>query len=128
MHTDKPLQCDSFACGHGEYLQHLRNSFLDGKDIYPKRISDAFAIMDQRVPTHGATHTSIVTNNKNEINTGIAFPTHGTSTTTSINSGSTTHSDITATLHNQTTSTDNGAYRLSQPIHTTHTHSGMTFL
>ena len=39
------------ACGHGEYLQHLRNSFLDGKDIYPKNISDAFAIMDQRVPT-----------------------------------------------------------------------------
>ena len=35
------------ACGHGEYLQHLRNSFLDGKDIYPKKISDAFAIMDQ---------------------------------------------------------------------------------
>ena len=25
------------ACGHGEYLQHLRNSFLDGKDIYPKK-------------------------------------------------------------------------------------------
>ena len=24
------------ACGHGEYLQHLRYSFLDGKDIYPK--------------------------------------------------------------------------------------------
>ena len=22
------------ACGHGEYLQHLHNSFLDGKDIY----------------------------------------------------------------------------------------------
>ena len=112
------------ACGHGEYLQHLRNSFLDGKDIYPKRISDAFAIMDQRVPTCGATHTSIVTNNNNEINTGIAFPTRGTSTTTSINSGSTTHSDITTTLHNQTTSTDNGAYRSLQPSPTTHTHSG----
>ena len=115
------------TCGHGEYLQHLRNSFLDGKDIYPKRISDTFAIMDQRVPTHGATHTSIVSNNNNEINTGIAFPTHGTSTTTSINSGSTTHSDITTTSHNQTTSTDNGAYRSSQPTHTTHTHSGMIF-
>ena len=24
------------ACGHGEYLQHLCNSFLDGKDIYPR--------------------------------------------------------------------------------------------
>ena len=35
------------ACGHGEYLQRLRNSFLDGKDTYPKRISDAFTIMDQ---------------------------------------------------------------------------------
>ena len=115
------------ACGHGEYLQHLRNSFLDGKDIYPKRISDAFVIMDQRVPTRGATHTSIVTNNNNKINTGIAFPTRGTSTTTSINSGSTTHSDITTTLHNQTTSTDNGAYRSLQPTHTTHTHSGMIF-
>ena len=115
------------ACGHGEYLQHLRYSFLDGKDIYLKRISDAFAIMDQRVPTRGATHTSIVTNNNNEINTGIAFPTHGTSTTTSINSGSTTHSDITTTLHNQTTSTDNSAYRSSQPTHMTHTHSGMIF-
>ena len=115
------------ACGHGEYLQHLCNSFLDGKDINPKRISDAFAIMDQRVPTRGATHTSTVTNNNNEINTGIAFPTRGTSTTTSINSGSTTHSDITTTLHNQSTSTDNGAYRSSQPTHTTHTHSGMIF-
>ena len=107
------------ACGHGEYLQHLRNSFLDGKDIYPKRISDAFAIMDQRVPTRGATYTSNVTNSNNEINTGIAFPTRGTNTTTSINSGSTTHSDITTTSHNQTTSTDNGAYRSSQPTHTT---------
>ena len=115
------------ACGHGEYLQHLRNSFLDGKDIYPKRISDAFTIMDQRVPTCGATHTSIVTNNNNKINTGIAFPTCGTNTTTSINSGSTTHSDITTTSHNQTTSTDNGAYRSSQPTHMTHTHSGMIF-
>ena len=45
------------ACRHGEYLQHLHNSFLDRKDIYLKRISDAFAIMDQRVPTRGATHT-----------------------------------------------------------------------
>ena len=115
------------SCGHGEYLQHLRNSFLDGKDIYPKRILDAFAIMDQRVPTHGATHTLIVTNSNNEINTGIAFPTRGTSTTTSINSGSTTHSDITTTSHNQMTSTDNGAYRSSQPTHNTHTHSGMIF-
>ena len=83
--------------------------------------------MDQWVPTHGATHTSIVTNNNNKINTGIAFPTRGTSTTTSINSGSTTHSDITMTLHNKTTSTDNGAYRSSQPTHITHTHSGMIF-
>ena len=115
------------ACGHGEYLQHLRNSFLDGKDIYPKRISDAFAIMDQQIPTCGDTHTSVVTNNNNEINTGIAFPTRGTSTTTSINSGLTTHSDITLTLHNQTTPTDNGAYQSSQPTHTTHTHSGMIF-
>ena len=98
------------TCGHGEYLQHLRNSFLDGKDIYPKRILDAFAIMDQRIPTRGATHTSVVTNNNNEINTGIAFQTRGTSTTTSINSSLTTHSDITTTLHNQTTPTDNGAY------------------
>ena len=115
------------ACGHGEYLQHLRNSFLDGKDIYLKRISDAFAIMDQRIPTRGATHTSVVTNNNNEINTGIAFPTRGTSTTTSINSGLTTHSDITMTSHNQTTPTDNDAYRSSQPTHSTHTHSGMIF-
>ena len=111
------------ACGHGEYLQHLRNSFLDGKDIYPKRISDAFAIMDQQIPSCGATHTLVVTNNNNEINTGIAFPTRGTSTTTSINSGLTTHSDITAT----STPTDNGAYRSSQPTHTTPTHSGMIF-
>ena len=118
-----------FICarGHGEYLQHLRNSFLDGKDIYPKQMLDAFAIMDQRVPTHGATHTAVVANNNNEINTGIAFPTHGTSTTTSINSGLTTHSDRTTTSHNQTTSTDNGAYRSSQPTHTAHTHSGMIF-
>ena len=115
------------ACGHGEYLQHLHNSFLDGKDIYPKRISDAFAIMDQQIPTHGAPHTSIITSNNNEINTGIAFPTRGTSTATSINSGLTTHSDITTTSHNQTTPTDNGAYRSSQPTHSTHTHSGMTF-
>ena len=115
------------ACGHGEYLQHLRNSFLDGKDIYPKRISDAFAIMDQRVPSRGATYTSNVTNNNNEINTGIAFPTRGTSTTTSVNSELTTHSDITTTSHNQTTSTDNGVYRSLQPTPMTHTHSGMIF-
>ena len=83
--------------------------------------------MDQRVPTCGATHTAIVANNNNEINTGIAFPTRGTSTTTSINSGLTTHSDMTTTLHNQTTSTDNGAYRSSQLTHTAHTHSGMIF-
>ena len=115
------------ACGHGEYLQHLRNSFLDGKDIYPKSILDAFAIMDQRVPTCGAAHASVVANSSNEINTGIAFPTHGTSTTTSINSGSTTNSDITTTSHSQATSTDNGAYRSSQPANITHTHSGMIF-
>ena len=115
------------ACGHSEYLQHLRNSFLDGKDIYPKRILDAFAIMDQRVPTCGVAHASVVANGSNEINTGIAFPTHGTSTTTSINSGSTTNSDITTTLLSQATSTDNGAYRSSQPANITHTHSGMIF-
>ena len=55
------------ACGHGEYLQHLRNSFLDGKDIYPKKNSDAFAIMDQQIPTRGAPHTSITTNNKHKL-------------------------------------------------------------
>ena len=115
------------ACGHGEYLQHLRNSFLDGKDIYPKKISDAFAIMDQRIPTRGAPHTSIITNNNNEINTGIAFPTHGTSTTTSFNSGLTTQSNTTNTSHGHATPTDNGAYKSSQLTHSTHTHSGMTF-
>ena len=83
--------------------------------------------MDQRIPTRGAPHTSVITSNKNEINTGIVFPTRGTSTATSINSGLTTHSDITTTSHNQTTPTDNGAYRSSQPTHSTHTHSGMTF-
>ena len=115
------------ACGHGEYLQHLRNSFLDGKDIYPKKILDAFAIMDQRIPTHGAPHTSIITNSNNKINTGIAFPAHGTSTATSINSRLTTQSDTTTTSHNHATPTDNGAYQSSQPTHSTHTHSGMTF-
>ena len=115
------------TCGHGEYLQHVHNSFLDGKDIYPKKISDAFAIMDQRIPTHGAPHTSIITNNNNKINTGIAFPTRGTSTTTSINSRLTTQSDTTNTPHDHTTPTDNGAYQSSQPTHSTHTHSGMTF-
>ena len=79
--------------------------------------------MDQRIPTRGATHTSVVTNNNNEINTGIAFPTRDTSTTTSINRGLTTHSNITAT----STPTDNGAYQSSQPTHTTPTHSGMIF-
>ena len=115
------------ACGHGEYLQHLHNSFLDGKDIYPKRILHAFAIMDQWVPTRRAAHASVVANGSNEINTGIAFPTRGTSTTTSINSGSTTNSDITTTSLSQATSTDNGAYRSSQPANITHTHSGMIF-
>ena len=116
------------ACGHGEYLQHLRNSFLDGKDIYPKKISDAFAIMDQQIPTHGVPHTSIITNN-NEINTGIAFPTCGTSTTTSINSGLTTQSDTTTckTPYDQTTPADNGEYHSSQPTHSTYTHYGVTF-
>ena len=116
------------ACGHGEYLQHLRNSFLDGKDIYPKKISDAFAIMDQRIPNCGVPHTSIITNN-NDINTGIAFPTHSTSTTTSINSGLTTQSDVTTwkSSHDHMTPSDNGEYHLPQPIHSTYTHSGITF-
>ena len=116
------------ACGHGEYLQHLRNSFLDGKDIYPKKISDAFAIMDQRIPNRGVPHTAIITNN-NDINTGIAFPTQSTSTTTSSNSGLTTQSDVTTckTSHNGTTPPDNGEYHLCQPIHSMHTHSGITF-
>ena len=83
--------------------------------------------MDQRIPTCGAPHTSIITSNNNEINTGIAFPTCGTSTATSINSGLTTQSDITTTSHNHATPTDNGAYRSSQLTHSTHTHSGMTF-
>ena len=116
------------ACGHGEYLQHLRNSFLDGKDIYPKKISDAFAIMDQRIPTCGIPHTSIISNN-NEINTGIAFPTRGTSTTTSINSGLTTQSDTTTckTPYDQTTPADNGEYHSSQLTQSTYTHYGVTF-
>ena len=80
------------ACGQGDYLQHICNTFLDGKDIYPKKISDAFAIMDQRVPNRGTPHTSIMTNNNN-INTGIAYSTQSTSTTTSVNSGLTTQSD-----------------------------------
>ena len=101
--------------------------FLAGKDIYPKKISDAFAIMDQRIPARGAPHTSIITNNNNEISTGIAFSTRGTSTTTSINSGLTTQSDTTNTSHDHATPTDNGAYQSSQPTHSTHTHSGMTF-
>ena len=54
------------ACGHSEYLQHLHNSFLDGKDIYPKKISDAFTIMDQRIRTHGTQHTSIITNKQQQ--------------------------------------------------------------
>ena len=116
------------ACGHGDYLQHLRNTFLDGKDIYPKKISDALAIMDQRIPNHGVPHTSIITNN-NDINTGVAFPTQSTSATTSINSGLMTQSDVTTckTTHDYTTPPDNGEYHLSQPIHSTHTHSGITF-
>ena len=116
------------ACGHGDYLQHLHNTFLDGKDIYPKKISDAFAIMDQQIPNHGVPHTSKITNN-NDINTGVAFPTQSTSTTTSINSGLTTQSDVTTckTSHDYTTPPDNGEYHLSQPIHSTHTHSGITF-
>ena len=117
-----------WACGHGEYLQHLRNSFLDGKDIYPKKISDAFAIMDQRIHNHGIPHTSIITNN-NDISTGIAFPTCSTSTTTSINSRLTTPSDVTTckTSQDHTTPPDNGEYHLSQPTHPTYTHFGTTF-
>ena len=116
------------ACGHGEYLQHLCNSFLDRQDIYPKKISEAFTIMDQQIPTRRVPHTSIITNN-NEINTGIAFPTRGTSTTTSINSGLTTQSDtITCkTPYDQTTPADNGEYHSSQPTHSTYTHYGVTF-
>ena len=116
------------ACGHGEYLQHLRNNFLDGKDIYPKKILDAFAIMDQRIPNRGAPHTSIITNN-NDINTGIAFPTRSTSTTKSMNSGLTTQSDVTTcnTSHDYMPPPDNGEYHLSDLIHSTYTHSGITF-
>ena len=116
------------ACAHGEYLQHLCNSFLDGMDIDPKKISDAFAIMDQRIPSRGVPHTSIITNN-NDINTGIAFPTHSTSTTTSINSWLMTQSDVTTckTSHDHTTPPDNGEYHLSQLTHSMHTHSGTSF-
>ena len=85
--------------------------------------------MDQQIPTHGIPHTSIITSNNNEINTGIAFPTRGTSTTTSINSGVTTQSDTTTskTPYDHTTPADNGEYHSSQPTYSTHTHSGMTF-
>ena len=117
------------ACGQGDYLQHIHNNFLDGKDIYPKKISDAFAIMDQRVPNRGTPHTSIMTNN-NDINTGIAYSTQSTSTTTSVNSGLTTQSDSSTgkASHRSMTPLDNGAYHLLQPMtQSTHTHSGTTF-
>ena len=83
--------------------------------------------MDQRIPTRGATHTSIITNNNNEISTGIAFPTRGISTATSIDSRLTTQSDTTTTPRNHATPADNGAYESSQLTHSTHTHSGMIF-
>ena len=79
------------------------------------------------MPTRGVTHTSIIAHNSNEINTGIAFPTRGTTTTRSINSGWTTNSDITTTSHNQEAVADNGAYRTSQAANNTNTHSGMIF-
>ena len=84
--------------------------------------------MDQQIPTHGVPHTSIITNN-NEINTGIAFPTRSTSTTTSINSGLTTQSDTTTckTPYDRTTPSDNGEYHSSQLTHSTYTHYGVTF-
>ena len=117
------------ACGQGDYLQHIRNTFLDGKDIFPKKISDAFAIMDQRIPNRGISHTSIMTNN-NDVSTGISYSTQSTSTTTSVNSGLTTQSGSSMDKASQGSMTppDNGAYHLSKPTtQSTHTHSGITF-
>ena len=117
------------ACGQGDNLQHIRNTFLDGKDIYPKKILDAFAIMDQCVPNCGTHHISMISNN-NDANTGIAYSTQSTSTTTSVNSGLTTQSDSTMdkVSHSSIAPPDNGAYLSPHPTtQSACTHSGITF-
>lgn len=82
------------ASGYTDYLTHLRNCYLDSKDVYPKTIADAFTIMDQRTPqkTQTSEHNNTGANAQTTNNTtpsqstGVAFPTtvSGNSSNTSI--------------------------------------------
>ena len=39
---------------HKPYLTHLRNSYLDGLDVYPNRVQEAYNILQRREELHGA--------------------------------------------------------------------------
>ena len=73
------------ACGYTNYLNHLRNSFLDGHDLYPRTLADAFTVMDQRTTSkhnnnHNPNHTSHP-NFSNTANCDTSNTTHTTMTT-----------------------------------------------
>ena len=37
---------------HEPYLSHLRNSYLDGLDVYPNTVQEAYNILQHREETH----------------------------------------------------------------------------
>ena len=37
---------------HKPYLSHLRNSYLDGLDVYPNTVQEAYNILQRREETH----------------------------------------------------------------------------
>ena len=38
---------------HKPYLTHLRNSYLDGLDVYPNTVQEAYNILQRREEIHG---------------------------------------------------------------------------
>lgn len=58
------------ASGHTEYLTHLRNSFLEGQDVYPKSLADAMTIVSQRQMRKPTTLPSMAQQNTT---TSVAF-------------------------------------------------------
>jgi hypothetical protein len=53
---------------HASYLRHLRNSYLDGYDVYPSTLHDAYNVLQRREPESSS---AVVEND------GVAFATNG---------------------------------------------------
>lgn len=60
-----------------EYIAHLRNSHLDGSDVYPKTLSEAYHTMSRREPTRGASGVGV------DGGDGVSFATSGNDQQTS---------------------------------------------